>query len=45
MLKKLLILVFSLSLMTVAAEDPVAAIKKKDGELQTLLKKSNHSAK
>ena len=45
MLKKLMILVVGLSLMTFAAEDPVAAIKKKDGELQTLLKKSSHTAK
>ena len=45
MLKKLMILVVGLSLMAFAAEDPVAAIKKKDGELQALLKKSNHTAK
>ena len=45
MLKKLMILVVGLSLMAFAAEDPVAAIKKKDGELQTLLKKSNHTSK
>ena len=45
MLKKLTILVVGLSLMAFAAEDPVAAIKKKDGELQALLKKSNHTAK
>ncbi len=45
MLKKLMILVVGLSLVAFAAEDPVAAIKKKDGELQTLLKKSNHTAK
>ena len=45
MLKKLMILVVGLSLMAFAAEDPVAAIKKKDGELQTLLKKSSHTAK
>ena len=31
--------------MAFAAEDPVATIKKKDGELQTLLKKSSRSAK
>ena len=45
MLKKLMILVVGLSLMAFAAEDPVAAIKKKDGELQALLKKSSHTAK
>ena len=45
MLKKLMILVVGISLMAFAAEDPVAAIKKKDGELQALLKKSNHTAK
>ncbi|MBR2197970.1 MAG: ABC transporter substrate-binding protein [Fibrobacter sp.] len=45
MLKKLMILVVGLSLVAFAAEDPVAAIKKKDGELQTLLKKSKHTAK
>ena len=45
MLKKLMILVVGLSLMAFAAEDPVAAIKKKDGELQALLKKSNHTSK
>ena len=45
MFKKLMILVVGLSLAAFAAEDPVAAIKKKDGELQALLKKSNHTAK
>ncbi len=45
MLKKLMILVVGISLMAFAAEDPVAAIKKKDGELQALLKKSNHTSK
>ena len=45
MLKKLMILVVGLSLMAFAGEDPVAAIKKKDGELQALLKKSSHTAK
>lgn len=45
MFKKLLILIACASLMAFAAEDPVAAIKKKDGELQTLLKKSNRSVK
>lgn len=33
------------SLMCFAAEDPVSAIKKKDVELQNLIKKSNRSAK
>ncbi len=45
MLKKLMILVVGLSLVAFAADDPVAAIKKKDGELQALLKKSSHTAK
>lgn len=45
MFKKLMILVVGLSLVAFAAEDPVVAIKKKDGELQALLKKSNHTAK
>ena len=45
MFKKLMILVVGLSLLAFAAEDPVAAIKKKDGELQALLKKSSHTAK
>ncbi len=45
MFKKLMILVVGLSLVAFAAEDPVAAIKKKDGELQALLRKSNHTAK
>jgi phospholipid transport system substrate-binding protein len=40
-----MILVVGLSLVAFAAEDPVAAIKKKDGELQALLKKSKHTAK
>ncbi|MBQ3839087.1 MAG: ABC transporter substrate-binding protein [Fibrobacter sp.] len=45
MFKKLMILVVGLSLVAFAAEDPIATIKKKDGELQALLKKSNHTAK
>ena len=45
MFKKLMVLLVGLSLMAFAAEDPVVAIKKKDSELQTLLKKSNHTAK
>lgn len=45
MMRKLFVLVACLSLLAFAAEDPVAAIKKKDAELQTLVKKSSHSAK
>ena len=45
MFKKILIAVACASLMAFAAEDPVAAIKKKDAELQTLLKKSSRNAK
>ena len=45
MMKKLFVLVACLSLFAFAAEDPVAAIKKKDAELQTLVKKSNRTAK
>ncbi|MCQ2093175.1 MAG: ABC transporter substrate-binding protein [Fibrobacter sp.] len=45
MFKKVLIAIACASLMAFAADDPVAAIKKKDVELQTLLKKSSRSAK
>ena len=45
MFKKLFVLVACLSLVAFAAEDPVAAIKKKDAELQSLVKKSNRTAK
>ncbi len=45
MLKKMMIAVACASLMAFAADDPVAAVKKKDVELQTLLKKSSRSAK
>jgi len=45
MFKKMLLMVACLSLMAFAAEDPVAAIKKKDAELQALVKKSNHTDK
>lgn len=45
MFKKIMIAIACASLMAFAAEDPVAAIKKKDVELQTLLKKSSRSAK
>ena len=45
MLKKILIAVACASLVAFAAEDPVTTIKKKDAELQTLLKKSSRNAK
>lgn len=45
MFKKIMIAVACASLMAFAADDPVNAIKKKDTELQTLLKKSSRSAK
>lgn len=45
MIKKILTLIACVSLMAFAAEDPVAVVKKKDAELQALLKKSNRSAK
>ena len=45
MFKKILVTVACVSLMAFAAEDPVAAIQKKDSELQTLLKKSSRNAK
>ncbi len=45
MFRKLFVVVACASLLAFAAEDPVAAIKKKDGELQTLLKKSSRNAK
>lgn len=45
MLKKILAMVTCAAIVAFAADDPVAAIKKKDGELQTLLKKSNRSSK
>jgi len=45
MFKKVLIAIACASLMAFAADDPVTAIKKKDVELQTLLKKSSRSAK
>ena len=45
MFRKVLIAVACASLMAFAADDPVAAIKKKDTELQALLKKSSHNAK
>ena len=45
MFKKLFVLIASMSLLAFAAEDPVAIIKKKDAELQTLVKKSSRTAK
>ena len=45
MFRKILIAVACASLMAFAADDPVAAIKKKDTELQALLKKSTRNAK
>ena len=45
MLKKLLIAVACISMLSFAAEDPVEAIKKKDAELQALLKKSSRNVK
>lgn len=45
MFRKILIAVACASLMAFAADDPVAAIKKKDTELQALLKKSSRNAK
>jgi len=45
MFRKVLIAVACASLMALAADDPVAAIKKKDTELQALLKKSSRNAK
>ena len=45
MFKKILVTIACVSLMAFAAEDPVAAIQKKDAELQTLLKKSSRNSK
>ncbi|PWJ61232.1 MULTISPECIES: phospholipid-binding protein MlaC [unclassified Fibrobacter] len=45
MVKKLMIALALASVMGFAADDPVSAIKKKDVELQTLLKKSSRNAK
>lgn len=44
MLKKILVAISCAALVAFAAEDPVSAIKKKDVELQTLLKKSSRNA-
>lgn len=45
MLKKMFVFVVCAAFIAFAAEDPIAVIKKKDAELQTLLKKSNRNAK
>lgn len=45
MLKKLVVMLACAAVVAFAADDPVTVIKKKDAELQTLLKKSNRSAK
>jgi phospholipid transport system substrate-binding protein len=45
MLKKIFIMVACASLLAFAADDPVVAIKKKDTELQALLKKASRNAK
>lgn len=45
MLKKLLVMLSCAAVVAFAADDPVAVIKKKDGELQTLLKKANRTSK
>lgn len=45
MLKKLLVMLTCAAVVAFAADDPVTVIKKKDGELQTLLKKANRTSK
>ena len=45
MFRKMFALLTVFAVMAFAAEDPVAAVKKKDAELQTLLKKSSRNAK
>lgn len=45
MIRKMFALFTVFAVMAFAAEDPVAAVKKKDAELQTLLKKSSRNAK
>ncbi|MBR4916214.1 MAG: ABC transporter substrate-binding protein [Fibrobacter sp.] len=45
MFRKMFALLTVFAVMAFAAEDPVAAVKKKDAELQALLKKSSRSAK
>ena len=45
MFKKLLITIACASLLSFAAEDPVAVVKSKDVELQNIIKKSKRTAK
>lgn len=45
MIRKMFVLLTVFAVMAFAAEDPVAAVKKKDAELQALLKKSSRNAK
>ncbi|MBQ3719990.1 MAG: ABC transporter substrate-binding protein [Fibrobacter sp.] len=45
MIRKMFALFTVFAVMAFAAEDPVAAVKKKDAELQALLKKSSRNAK
>ena len=45
MIRKMFALLTVFAVMAFAAEDPVAAVKKKDAELQALLKKSSRNAK
>ncbi len=45
MFRKFFVVIACASLLAFAADDPVAAIKKKDAELQTLLKKASRNAK
>ena len=45
MFRKIFVVIACASLLAFAADDPVAAIKKKDAELQTLLKKASRNAK
>ena len=45
MFRKMFALLTVFAVMAFAADDPVAAVKKKDAELQALLKKSSRSAK
>lgn len=45
MFKKMMIAIACATLVAFAADDPVASIKKKDAELQALIKKSSRNAK
>ena len=45
MIRKIFVLLSLASVLAFAADDPVNAVKKKDAELQTLLKKSSRNAK